>query len=232
MSRLKHSKENGENQIKFFPICSLYERDKVFTLIFIVVYIIAGQIGIIASLLITIQYGGLISETWQQNLSSGALYTFSISLVVSVLAVIGSEVIDILRNKIEVIYLETKLIWSSIALVVLLFQPILVGPLLSKPASNVQVMKVNEALSSSSTKLTKNIPIVTSPNNEFSQGQNENHFLQISFWIGSMFVSLQLFALHRLPLIPEHHAKDRNQQVKEIEEIASKKNVTDFGEKI
>jgi hypothetical protein len=231
MSRLKHSTESDENQIKFFPICSLYERDKVFTLIFIVVYIIAGQIGIIASLLITIQYGGLISETWQQNLSSGALYTFSISLVVSVLAVIGSEVIDILRNKIEVIYLETKLIWGSFALVVLLLLTVLVGPLLSKPASTVQVINVNKT-TPTSTELTKNIPIVTSPNNEFDQGQNENHFLQIFLWIGSMFVSLQLFALHRLPLIPEHHAKDRNQLVKEIEDSASKKNVTDFGEKI
>lgn len=115
-----------------FPVATLWKRDKTYLLIFLVVNLIAGQIGVLTSIMLAWQGDGSIFNAWMQNLSSAALYTFSISLVVSSLALVGSELIDAIRFQTTVQYLEHKIVWSVVAAALLILQAPLAGALLSR----------------------------------------------------------------------------------------------------
>lgn len=115
-----------------FPVTTLWKRDKTYLIIFVVVNLIAGQIGVLTSIMLAWQGDGSILNAWMQNLSSAALYTFSISLVVSSLALVGSELIDAIRFQITVKYLDSKIVWSAVAAALLILQAPLAGALLSR----------------------------------------------------------------------------------------------------
>ena len=115
------------------PIQLLWQRDKTHILIFIVVNLVAGQIGVITSLALTLQAGGSFFEAYKQNISSGAFYTFAIALVVSSLALIGCEIMDAIRDTKTIRYFESKVVWSILAAAILVIQAPLAGALLSPP---------------------------------------------------------------------------------------------------
>lgn len=215
------------------PTTTLWQRDKTYLLIFVVVNIIAGQVGVLTSLLLTWQAGGKLHNAWEQTLSSGALYTFSISLVVSILAVIGSELIDAIRFENKVHNFEQKVAWSILAGAILVLQAPLVGAILSKPADDPpkqMVAKIAEVAGSSSvTEAESSANPRTKPSDATSEVRQS---AQVVFWILSMAVALQLYCLYRIPFIPDSYARQRNEEVRTLTEKAEHKSKTPFDEQI
>lgn len=228
-----------------FPVKTLWARDKTYILIFLVVNILAGQIGVLISLLIAWQDNGKIATVWSTNLSSAALFTFSISLVVSSLALVGSEFIDAFRFKKEVPFSEYKIVWGLLALAVLIIQAPLAGALLSKPAQpqvTEQLENQKEVIQSikptskslADSPCDKKIQSTqSSASNQCIETLSKGHqSLQVVFWILSMIISFVLFCLYRLPLISDKYAKERNKEVQDLNEKAASRTVTSFGESV
>lgn len=216
-----------------FPVQTLWKRDKTYLLIFVVVNIIAGQVGVLTSLLLASQGDGSLFDAWMKNLSSAALYTFSISLVVSSLALVGSELIDSIRFQNDVKYFEYKIVWSVLALAILLLQAPLAGALLSgpeRPLESAQLTKqqeinTNRQPDGGHAQTTSVIP----SNNNVATGRQA---IQVVFWIASMIIALLLFCLYRIPLISDKSAQERNKEVQELAEKADSQTSTKFGEAI
>jgi hypothetical protein len=221
----------------FYPVITLWVRDKTYLLFFIVINIVVGQTGLIASLLVTYQGGGSQIDAWMQNLSSAALFTFSISLVASSIALFGSEAIDAFRVKAEMRLFEQKISWTLIAIVVLILQALMVGPLLStnpgsqswSSASVIEISKKPDSGINSQSPSIQSMP-PTGPTD--FKSTTTRHTGQILFWLISMFVSLQLFCLSRIHLIPNMYAEKRNKDVREITEKADSQTKTSFDEKV
>lgn len=217
----------------FFPVQTLWKRDKTYLLIFVVVNIIAGQVGVLTSLLLASQGEGSFFDAWMKNLSSAALYTFSISLVVSSLALVGSELIDSIRFQSDVKYFEYKIVWSVLALAILLLQAPLAGALLSgqeRPLEAAQLTKQQETD-------TNNLPVIGTAQTPTVIPNNNNvaivsQTIQVVFWIASMIIALLLFCLYRIPLISDKSAQERNKEVQELAEKADSQTSTKFGEAI
>lgn len=223
----------------FFPSITLWKRDKTYILFFIVVNIIMGQIGFLTSMLLTWQNGGDQLNAWRQNLGSAALFTFSVSLVASCVALIGSEFLDAFRSKREIHLLEQKASWSLIAIAVLALQAPMVGSLLSNPPSSSTHLATIAATESLEKKpLTMVVPVTDSTvalhPSIYPQSQNSvpSHTAQVLFWLVSMFVALQLFCLSRIHLIPNRYAENRNEDVRAITVKAENQTKTAFDEKL
>jgi hypothetical protein len=225
-------------KLLFAPARLLWQRDKTYVLIFLVGNILAGQVGILASLALSWQHGDAITTAWRQNLNSGAFYTFSISLVVSSLAIIGSEFIDAIRLQKPIPFREHKTIWSVVACAVLFIQAPLAGALLSTPSADFSRIQVSVTRAQSSARLAPSdastSAVLSSDNTSENVGpRNEpRQSIQVLFWVASMFIALQLFCLYRIPQIPDSHAQQRNQEVADLTENAEQKHKTPFDEKI
>lgn len=239
-----------------FPVTTLWKRDKTYLLIFLVVNLIAGQIGVLTSIMLAWQGEGSIFNAWMQNLSSAALYTFSISLVVSSLALVGSELIDAIRFQTTVRYLEHKIIWSAVATALLLFQAPLAGALLSRTDQSTLSDK-HETVTYAAPQQDRNTatPVVdlkntaqplpgvshqqavdsvqsleTTTNNEKKSVGGQS--IQMVFWIVSMITALILFCLYRIPLVTDKYAVERNKDVQKLAQDAANNEATSFGEAI
>ena len=110
-------------------------QDKTSLLLFIAVSLIVGQLGVWVSFLLTLQNGEKFHDVLTQNLASATMYTYSISIVVSSVGLIISEIIDAFYSKEKLDLFEQKLFWSIVAGIFVIFQATLAGPLLSEPAS-------------------------------------------------------------------------------------------------
>lgn len=119
--------------VLFLHVGAFSRKDKTFLFLFIAVSLIVGQVGVWASLFLTLQSGKMVSDAWTQSLASATMYTYSISLVVSSVAMIGSEFIDASRSEKKLDFFERKIIWSILAGVVVILQAPLAGALLSNP---------------------------------------------------------------------------------------------------
>jgi hypothetical protein len=202
---------------------------------FVVVNLLAGQVGVLTSLLLTWESGRALDEAWMQNLTSGALYTFSISLVVSSLAMISSELIDAVRGGDDVRFFESKVVWSILAAAVLLAQAPLVGALLSKPAapgSQQEVVRPIEAARS----VTEGPARTDSSVADSGTSQRKPEVrtsTQVIFWLLSMGIALQLYCLYRIRYVPDdRYAKMRNDEVHDLGLKAARETETEFGEKL
>ena len=241
-----------------FPVTTLWKRDKTYLLIFLVVNLIAGQIGVLTSIMLAWQGDGSIFNAWMQNLSSAALYTFSISLVVSSLALVGSELIDAIRFQTTVRYLEHKIIWSAVAAALLLFQAPLAGALLSRTdQSTLSEQHIAVAKSYTAPQQDRNttppvdnpkntskpLPgesrqqaedstqsLGTTPSNEINSIGGQS--IQMVLWIVSMLTALILFCLYRIPLVTDKYAVERNKDVQKLAQDAANEDATSFGEAI
>lgn len=223
-----------------FPIRTLWNRDKTYLLFFLVVNIVVGQIGLLTSLLLTLTNGGDLLSGWKENLGAAALYTFSISLVASSAALIGSEFLDAFRFKNEIRLSDQKVVWTLLAIAVVLLQAPLVGSLLSKSyTNNTQLAPItsSESLAQNQSKkattiaesATTFLPIPTPPKLTIPLA---SHAIQIFFWLLSMFIALQLFCLSRIHLIPDGYAASRNAEVRTITIKAENQTKTTFDERL
>ncbi len=214
-----------------FAANPLWKGDKTYLLIFIVANIIAGQVGFITSLILTWQSGGEFLNAWSLAATSGVFYIYSISLVVTVLAMIGSEMIDAIRNASNVQFFEHKVIWGIIACAVLVLQAPAAGALLYQSGSSPQVQQTSNCYTCSTLDKMqteeKTVPNNPNPSNTVSR-QAPQYF----FWLFSMFVALQLFCLYRIPFMPNRYAENRNDEIRKLSNNAAKKDSTAFNEQL
>ena len=197
------------------------------------------------------QGDGRIFDAWVQNISSAALYTFSISLVVSSMALVGSELIDAVRKQVAVQYFEYKVVWSVVAAALLILQAPLAGALLSKtdhttfqeerkfaiefrshdlPSSDAQnASKLSpEEARFQAEKLAQPNELTAINDGKSVHGLSTQTIL----WVASMLTALILFCLYRIPLVADNYAEERNKEIENLAAEAADKDATSFGEAI
>jgi hypothetical protein len=219
--------------------------------VFLIVQILLGQIGLVAIFFNAIQSGLGLSAAWENYLRSGGHYTFCIAMLASGCSVIAWEFYELAREKTEVLLAEKKMIWGALAVTMITIQATLVGPLLLSqavpPAKPVTAAKSLEAHPSVAA-----APLATGPNklgtelalpsrSTSESGQPEaraeaasgiNHWPQVTLWLTSCFAALILFGLSRVGFIQNRYAKQRKEQVRALSASAEEKARTEFDEKL
>ncbi len=226
------------------PVVKLWRHDRLNLSIFALANLIFGQAGILIAFLFFLQSGIAFGPFWNETISSGALYTFAIALTASVLASNAFEFIDGQRTGNRVLLYQPKLVWSTIAAVLVICQAALVGGLLSSsneqeapPSSTAAPGTVTQAASTISAQ--SQIPATApsqlpppSPPSLQQVAKPVRPWLQVLLWVVSMFVALQLFCISRLPFIRDSYAKERSEDVESLTANAETISTTPFGEQL
>ena len=227
----------------FAPIKTLWGRDKTYILIFIVVNLIIGQLGVLISLALSLKAVAGIQNAITNNLITGAFYIFSISLVVSSLAVIGSELIDAIRNKETVRFFDTKVVWVIFGLAAVVLQGPMAGSLLSESSYIKNYSSINQP---DPTIKAPSVNVEAETNNNYLQPvttKDGTHppatntsksidFIQLTFWLFSMLIAFELYCLHRIPLITDLYSAHRKEEIQELIKKAEQQTSTPFGEAV
>ncbi len=223
------------------PIKTLWDRDKTFILIFVIVNLVIAQLGVIISIALSIQKGYDLLKAFDNNLTSGAFYIFSISLVVSSLAVIGSELIDAIRNQEAIRYFDAKVIWGILGLAAVVLQAPMAGSLLSRDdVSNYECEKLvhsqldSHCITANSAYVDKNASVVGKggPGALTAFHPINIDSIQLTAWLFSMLIAFELYCLHRIPLISDKYAAHRQAEINELIELSEKRTTTSFGEAV
>jgi len=226
------------------PVVKLWRHDRLNLSIFALANLIFGQAGILIAFLFFLQSGIAFGPFWNETISSGALYTFAIALTASVLASNAFEFIDGQRTGNRVPLYQPKLVWSTIAAVLVICQAAMVGGLLSSsneqevPPSSIaatgiatQAASTISAQSQLATPVPSESPPLSPPGLPHA-AKPVRSWLQVLLWVVSMFVALQLFCISRLPFIRDSYAKERSEDVESLTANAETISTTPFGEQL
>lgn len=233
----------------FLAGIELWERDKVLVVMFVVVNLMLGQIGVIASLIFAAD--SAIATVWgvlKSNFSAAALYTFSITLLTGTLAGLAIEIIDKSRKTEIIIDFEYKMFWFFIALLLIVLQSTVAGNLIASTSLPTHTISSNTPLIREDLKIPVTsmqdgtdanpdsrspISTVTSDAPSRSTGVTvESFVLQSFFWLLSMITAFVLFSLQRRELAPTSYVKTKKREVDDFAEQAKKADSTSFGEAI
>jgi hypothetical protein len=220
----------------------LWERDKVAILLFFGVNILVGQIGVCTSLAVSFENGQSLADAWLSNIKTAALYTFSISLLASSLALIAWETIDGIRSSEPIKLFEYKAFWGVVAFTILALQAPMAGNLASESAVNVSqphtAVERQESTASPVAVATVNSSATglsttaDSKRGSTSTSTTKSATIQVLFWVMSMVASFQIFCLNRLHLTPENFAARWTDEVNDQAKSAEKKTKTKFDEEV
>lgn len=224
----------------------LWQRDKLFVVMFIVVNLLLGQIGVIASLIFAADSAfATVLGVLKSNFSAAALYTFAITLLTGALAGLAIEIIDKSRKNESVVDFEYKMFWFFIALLLIVLQSTVAGNLIARTSLTVPASVSSTSFSkeisqtpvttnqSENEELTSRLPAATStPPPSSTKEVSYSVVLQTLFWLFSMITAFELFSLQRRELAPSSYIKTRKKEVDALAEQAKKADSTSFGETI
>lgn len=237
-------------RICFLTGVDLWQRDKLFVVMFVIVNLLLGQIGVIASLIFAADSPlATVLGVLKSNFSAAALYTFAITLLTGALAGLAIEIIDKSRKNESVVDFEYKMFWFFVALLLIVLQSTVAGNLiartsLTKPESSSSTAFNNEIQRPpTSTNNPANedsdlkLPVATSTLPPGLKEANTKEIsysaiLQTFFWLLSMITAFELFSLQRRDLAPNSYIKTRKKEVDALAEQAQKAESTSFGETI
>jgi|GEM_PF-5303072 len=234
----------------FLTGMELWQRDKLFVVMFVIVNLLLGQIGVIASLIFAADSAlATVLGVLKSNFSAAALYTFAITLLTGALAGLAIEIIDKSRKNESVVDFEYKMFWFFVALLLIVLQSTVAGNLiartsLTKPESSSSTSFSKEIQQSATTTnhpanedLDSKLPAVAhTPPPGLKEANTEeisySAMLQTFFWLLSMITAFELFSLQRRELAPSSYIKTRKREVDALAEQAQKADSTSFGETI
>jgi len=219
------------------PVVHLWRHDKPYFYVFAIANLLLGQLGLFFSGLFFIQSGIAFKPVWDETVSSGALYTFAIALIASVLATVAFEFVDGQRQSRGMELWQHKLGWGLIACLLIICQGGLVGSLLSTPREGAPAAQMTEARAALPQEPKAATPAPTEkPVSEQkpleSPKRASGSWLQVLLWVLSMAVATQIFCLTRLPFIRENYARQRTDRVNELTQTADGITQTSFGERL
>lgn len=234
----------------FLTGMELWQRDKLFVVMFVIVNLLLGQIGVIASLIFAADSAlATVLGVLKSNFSAAALYTFAITLLTGALAGLAIEIIDKSRKNESVVDFEYKMFWFFVALLLIVLQSTVAGNLIARtsltmPESSSSTSFIKETPQPPTTTnnsvnedLASRLPAVTSASPPGSKGAiteeiSYSVMLQTFFWLLSMITAFELFSLQRRELAPNNYIKTRKKEVDALAEQAQKADSTSFGETI
>lgn len=235
----------------FALLRDVWTEERAQIVVFLIVQILLGQVGLVATFFNAVQSGLGLSAAWENYLRSGGHYTFCIAMLASGCSVIAWEFYELAREKTEVLLAEKKMIWGALAVTMITLQATLVGPLLlsqavpaavQSAATKSQEMPPSVAVGSTATGSHKvGEELAAPPRSTSKSGQSEdragaapgiNHWPQILLWLASCAAALILFGLSRVGFIQNRYAKQRKELVNALSASADEKARTEFDEKL
>lgn len=235
----------------FTLLRDVWTEERAQIVVFLIVQILLGQVGLVATFFNAVQSGLGLSAAWDNYLRSGGHYTFCIAMLASGCSVIAWEFYELAREKTEVLLAEKKMIWGALAVTMITLQATLVGPLLLSQA--VPAVAPNTAARSgevpssvaaglaatSSHKAGEELEAPSRSTSRSAQPEERaetalgiNHWPQILLWAASCAAALILFGLSRVGFIQNRYAKQRKELVNALSASADEKARTEFDEKL
>jgi hypothetical protein len=200
--------------LTFFPVKVIWTKEKAVFLAFCMANLVIGQIGIIGSFLIAIQSHTSFGRVLYQNLQSGNLSVFAVSLLVTTCSILISEYLEPDKENQKLELKSHKAVWSFVAIFLIILQAMLTGQLIADSLTlNVGLSEPKPEMLFDVIFCSRNIP-------------------QLVLWLLSMWVAIEVFCVSRMHLHPAelHHWRDTMAAI--AANNARNLSQTSFGEKV
>jgi len=198
-----------------FPIETVWHREKAALTLFCISNLIVGQIGIIGGFLIAAKEATPLGRVLGQNLLSGNLYVFAVTLLVTTCTILAGEYLDAEQESQRIELKSHKVTWGVIALVLVIVQSMLTGNLIAS------ALRVEEGLVGA--------PPVDSLWDVVGAGGSGQ---QLFLWVISMAIAVQIFCLSRMHRHPLELEQMRRKDIDKTNKQANKLDKTSDGEKL
>lgn len=197
-----------------FPISATWRRERPLLIVFCLANLVLGQLGIIGALIVSSMKQQIsFAQVLDQNLQNANLSVFAVSFLVTTCTVLIAEYLD--EKELQKIELRgQKVIWGTVALVLVILQVLLTGHLISESmavasaAPAIKPLAIGDVLSSG------------------GGGQ------QLVFWLVSMCLAVHIFCLSRIHKYPVELDQIRQRQIAEGAAKAESMSQTSDNEKL
>ncbi len=201
----------------FFPVQTVWRREKAALGLFCIANLIVGQVGIIGGFLVASKEATPLGRVLGQNLFSGNLYVFAVTLLVTTCTILAGEYLEAEKETQRIELKNHKVTWGFIALVLVIVQSMLTGNLIAGALR----LEPEPGLAGPP-------PLDSLGDVIGAAGSGQQLFL----WMLSMVIAVQIFCLSRMHRHPIELDQMRKKEIEKVTKQAEKKDETSDGEKL